>query len=100
MTEKKIDYDYKHRYTKHDHERKKMPIYSYKCLYCETDFDLLIGINQDKPKMECPSCKSNNIEKSFSLFSVGSASNNNATNCSPEQCGECPGMNTSGCMGM
>jgi len=47
-----------------------MPIYEYKCKKCENIFSKLV-FNQDT-KIECPSCKSEDVEKQISTISSSS----------------------------
>lgn len=50
-----------------------MPVYTYVCKDCGEKFDLLIGVTSEKPKFRCKKCKSENIKRVFSEFSVGSS---------------------------
>lgn len=48
-----------------------MPIYTYICKDCGERFELLIGVISEKTELKCQKCKSKNIEKVFSSFSIG-----------------------------
>jgi putative FmdB family regulatory protein len=48
-----------------------MPIYTYKRKDCGEQFDLLVGMTAEKAQLKCSKCKSKNIEKVISTFSVG-----------------------------
>ena len=63
-----------------------MPIYTYVCKACGKKFDLMIGVNAEKVQLKCVKCASNNIEKTFSAFSVGNAGGNSTGSCSTGSC--------------
>ena len=48
-----------------------MPVYTYVCKDCGEKFDLLIGMTSEKPELKCKKCRSKNINKILSSFSVG-----------------------------
>jgi len=68
-----------------------MPIYSYVCKDCGHKFDLLVGVTKDKVDLKCEKCGSENIEKRFSAFSVGSSESNlsSGPSCSTGTCPTC-----------
>jgi len=43
-----------------------MPIFEYKCLDCDEYFELFFLPNEDRYGIECPNCKSKNVEKLIS----------------------------------
>jgi putative FmdB family regulatory protein len=47
-----------------------MPLYEYKCLACERQFELLI-LRAGQP-IACPACSSDSVERLLSLFAVSS----------------------------
>ena len=47
-----------------------MPLYEYKCNKCNNSFETLVLDLTDE--VNCPECKSTNIEKQFSTFGVKS----------------------------
>ena len=51
-----------------------MPIFSYKCEKCGSDFDLLEGMTARKAEKRCPECGSSKVKKTVSGFSIGSSS--------------------------
>ncbi|MCP3887413.1 MAG: zinc ribbon domain-containing protein [Desulfobulbaceae bacterium] len=53
-----------------------MPIYEYKCNECDKIFELITLSGNSEEKIECPSCKSNDINK---LISAGSIRSNSTT---------------------
>jgi len=42
-----------------------MPLYEYTCNKCDTDFELMVGLNNTKP-IKCSSCGSKKVSKKFS----------------------------------
>ena len=46
-----------------------MPLYEYRCRSCEAFFELLV---RHDTVLECPSCKSQDLERALSLFAVDS----------------------------
>jgi putative FmdB family regulatory protein len=53
-----------------------MPIYSYKCMQCKKEFDLLVSLSEDAERPRCPKCRSTNLEKNISPFGLGGSSEN------------------------
>ena len=45
-----------------------MPLYEYDCLGCQHHFELLVRPGSDTPA--CPACRSEDLERSLSLFAV------------------------------
>ncbi|MBW1893376.1 MAG: zinc ribbon domain-containing protein [Deltaproteobacteria bacterium] len=43
-----------------------MPIYEFKCLKCDDFFELLVINDDDKTKMACPKCSSEDFERVIS----------------------------------
>jgi putative FmdB family regulatory protein len=71
-----------------------MPVYSYICKKCNTEFDVLIGFEKSAKVTECKNCKSSDIVKKFSAFSVASAKKGcEGSDCASSSCdmGSCPG---------
>lgn len=49
-----------------------MPMYEYGCQECETQFTLLRRMDQNDQDIICPDCRSNRVQRQFSVFaSVG-----------------------------
>jgi putative FmdB family regulatory protein len=67
-----------------------MPLFTYFCKKCENMFDVLIGVNKDKPQFVCPKCGSQNVEKEPSIFGIKGSSD-------PSSCSSCSGGDCSGC---
>ncbi len=74
-----------------------MPLYEYHCQKCDSDVELLVRNDTEKP--ECPHCGSNKLEKQLSVAAAPVSGNANlpvsgpseAPTCGRPQCG-------SGCM--
>ena len=49
-----------------------MPLFEFVCKKCGTKFEQMV-FSINKEEIECPNCKSKEIEKQFSTFSAGSA---------------------------
>ncbi len=45
-----------------------MPIYEYRCKSCKTEFERLVFAG-DKPEIQCPECKGNDVQKKMSAAS-------------------------------
>lgn len=64
-----------------------MPLFEFVCKKCGTKFEKIV-FSTDKEEIECPQCKSKEVEKQFSTFSTG---NSNATG------SDCAAKQSSGC---
>ncbi len=65
-----------------------MPIFEYKCVDCETKFEVLHKSVSNPEKVSCPKCKSENYKKLLSSFSAPvSAGFNYEPGCSNGSCG-------------
>ncbi|HDH53341.1 MAG TPA: zinc ribbon domain-containing protein [Nitrospirae bacterium] len=67
-----------------------MPIYEYKCIDCEEDFEELVSGTD--PDVSCPKCSSKNIKKKLSLFGmsgVEKAAGSGCSSCSSSSCKSC-----------
>ncbi len=49
-----------------------MPIYEYRCESCESHFEVLQRIGEDKKDLRCPQCGHERVEKQFSAFATSS----------------------------
>ena len=67
-----------------------MPLYTYVCNDCGEKFDLLIGVISEKTELKCKKCKSKNIQKTFSSFSVGNSGGKSDASGSSCPTGTCP----------
>ncbi|MGB5531188.1 MAG: FmdB family zinc ribbon protein [Ignavibacteriaceae bacterium] len=79
-----------------------MPIYEYKCLNCETKFEMLHKSTAKQEEVSCPKCKSVSHKKLFSPFSssVNSDSYSSHGDCSTGQCQTPIGGCSSGLCGL
>ena len=66
-----------------------MALFSYECQKCGHTFDLLIGMTMEKPKMECPKCKSKEIVKLISKPSIKINKSDSGGSCSTGTCPTC-----------
>lgn len=73
-----------------------MPIYEYRCLDCQTDFEDLIRNKADEEALECPSCRSKNLVKQMSAFGVQGAVEKPIT-AGSSSCGGCTASSCAGC---
>ncbi|MBW1835306.1 MAG: zinc ribbon domain-containing protein [Deltaproteobacteria bacterium] len=53
-----------------------MPIYEFKCLKCQTYFEMLVMNNDEEVELKCPECKSEDFERIISStnFAMGDSS--------------------------
>lgn len=51
-----------------------MPIYEYVCQHCGVRFEKFVRAMSSTQPVECPECQSEEVEKAFSVFGVGSSS--------------------------
>ncbi len=47
-----------------------MPAYEYQCKDCQKDFTTFLSIKEyeEKPKVKCPHCESDNVQRKFTGF--------------------------------
>ena len=69
----------------------KMPIFEYKCIKCEENFEkLVMGSN---PQINCPKCGSDEVNKKFSVFAASGVDKpvggSSCTTCSSSSCSSC-----------
>jgi len=71
-----------------------MPIYEFMCKKCCHHFEALVRIGGEKG-VSCPECQSPDVQKLFSSFGIGGASNrltassNSCSTCSTKSCSTC-----------
>ncbi len=71
-----------------------MPIYEYKCCGCGADFEKLVM--SSSTKIECPACKSEQVQKKLSVFGMSGVekpfagtSSASCASCTKAQCTSC-----------
>ncbi len=67
-----------------------MPLYEYSCSQCESDFELLVGFDEEP---ECPECGNPKIEKQMS---VPAAHTSGGSSQLPMMCNSAPKNETCG----
>ena len=64
-----------------------MPLYEYECQGCHQQFELLV---REQTVLECPSCKSTELQKQLSVFAVGADGPTfSPRQAAPGACGSC-----------
>ena len=53
-------------------EGDEMPVYTYRCRKCGSEFDLLVGVVAEEQKARCSKCGSTDLEKLLTTFGVKS----------------------------
>ncbi|MFL6307815.1 MAG: FmdB family zinc ribbon protein [Candidatus Sulfotelmatobacter sp.] len=48
-----------------------MPIYEYQCRQCGHGFEMLRRMKDADAEVECPKCRSTDVEREFSTFAAG-----------------------------
>lgn len=48
-----------------------MPIYEYRCKTCDRTFEQFRSIRQAEDDIQCPNCRSEEVERILSSFSTG-----------------------------
>lgn len=67
-----------------------MPIYNFRCNQCREEFELLVNVSSENSKRVCPNCKSNNVKRILSTFSVGrSVGRSSCESCVSGNCAHC-----------
>jgi putative FmdB family regulatory protein len=65
-----------------------MPIYEYRCKSCESHFDVLQRVGEEKKDLHCPKCGHEKVEKQFSAFATtGGTSGVSTASRSSSSCG-------------
>ena len=64
-----------------------MPLFEFVCKKCGKKFEKIV-FSTDKEEIECPQCKSKEVEKQFSLFSANS-SEHKSPDCAAKQSSGC-----------
>jgi len=71
-----------------------MPIYEYRCLKCDEEFETLVFGSNDK--VDCPHCKGDKLERLMSAYAfkssgsfTPSSGSTNCSSCSSTNCSSC-----------
>jgi len=77
-----------------------MPIFEYKCLKCESEFEKLV-FGSATNGIQCPDCQSNDVEQLFSSFNGVSRSSDGTTQTmsSGSGCSSCHASSCASCGG-
>ena len=63
-----------------------MPIYTYVCKKCGQKFDSLVRIRAGKEEIKCKKCGSENVQKTFASFNVGTGNSSSPGFCPTGTC--------------
>ena len=74
-----------------------MPIFEYKCLKCETEFEKLVFGVSSGNGIHCPDCQSNEVEQLFSSFNGVSRSGDGTTRSMSSGCSSCSASSCASC---
>lgn len=73
-----------------------MPIFEYKCLKCESEFEKLV-LGSSENGVNCPDCQSREIERLFSSFNGVSRASDGSTRPMSSGCSACQASTCAGC---
>jgi len=73
-----------------------MPIFEYKCLKCESEFEKLV-FGASENGVQCPDCRSGEVERLFSSFNGVSRSSDGTTKTMSSGCSSCSASSCAGC---
>lgn len=76
-----------------------MPIFEYRCLKCESEFEKLVFGSVPEHGIQCPDCKSSDTEQLFSAFNGVSRSSDGSTHAMSSGCSSCSSSSCSSCKG-
>ena len=62
-----------------------MPIYSYHCEQCQTEFTELRRCSEMDAPIDCPECGQNNTQRTLSGFAVGGGASQTSSNSAPSR---------------
>lgn len=74
-----------------------MPIFEYKCLKCQSEFEKLVLGSLSENGIQCPDCKSEDVERLFSAFNGVSRSSDGTTHSMSSGCSSCSSSSCAGC---
>jgi len=71
-----------------------MPVFEYKCVKCETKFEVYHKSTVNQEEVACPKCSSKDNQKLFSTFAAATGSHSHGDTCAS---GNCPMPSFGGC---
>ena len=75
-----------------------MPIFEYKCLECDSEFEKLVFRAAGTDGVHCPGCDSTEVERLFSCFSgVSRGSDGSTRSITSSGCSSCSSSSCAGC---
>ena len=75
-----------------------MPIFEYKCLKCDSEFEKLVFGSAAAGGVQCPGCDSPEVERLFSCFSgVSRGSDGSTRSLTTSGCSSCSAGSCAGC---
>ncbi len=74
-----------------------MPIFEYKCLKCESEFEKLVFGPASEDGIQCPDCNAKEVERLFSSFNGVSRSSDGSTRSMSSGCSSCSASSCAGC---
>ena len=74
-----------------------MPIFEYRCLKCDSEFEKLVFGPASGNGIQCPDCQATEVEQLFSSFSGVSRSADGTTHSMSSGCASCHASSCSGC---
>lgn len=74
-----------------------MPIFEYKCLNCDSEFEKLVLGSSSENGITCPDCHSGEVERLFSSFNGVSRSADGSTKLMSSGCSSCTASTCAGC---
>jgi len=74
-----------------------MPIFEYKCLKCESEFEKLVFGAASANEILCPDCQSDEVEQLFSCFNGVTRSGDGTTKSMSSGCSSCSASSCAGC---
>ncbi|NLF00516.1 MAG: zinc ribbon domain-containing protein [Anaerolineales bacterium] len=72
-----------------------MPLYEYRCLNCDAQFDALRSVSAADAPIECPKCGEKNARRAISLFAA--IGGDGVIAGSGSSCGSCASGSCAGC---
>ena len=75
-----------------------MPIFEYKCIKCDSEFEKLVFGSDAGGGVHCPGCDSSEVERLFSCFSgVSKGSDGSSRSLTSSGCSSCSSSSCASC---